>query len=571
MRRVPGRLCAWSRAWLLRGACAATWLVLGGLGGAAAEDAVPPAPAPFTERAAWLGICGVPVGIADDEASRRLAALDGLGVAWLETQPIRWGDVEPRPPDSPVSRYDWKAIDDTVVAAQRAGLAPLLVLSPTCGWAQVAPDACDWARFARESLPEAEARVVITGAAGALPPRPDAHKHWQRFVRDLVERYDGDGQRDMPGLRRPITQVQVLDQIQRPTRWRGSGEDYQRLLHYARTGAEEAHAAVEVVHAAVDLQGLFRAEDGEPDRWRERLEESVPALPLLARLEARRGIEMVLANLAFTQLYDAVPHVGSGNVLEDARNVAALKALLQQRGAPTVAVWLTQGPTRRLARARVALPDDALPPEEHRAREQLLVAGTRGGEEGEARRWLRTGTAYDVVRGAAFARAAGADRVLTYALGDAMDRPPGEDLSDGRLQGFVRRLEREGATATYVPTPAWYAARQLNRLTLGHRSAAIAPLGAPGRVVVFGFSEHQERPWVAVLLPDASLCWATPPGAREATRLVSVPMPDGLVELEDLLLDDGPARRRKAEVRDGLLELEVGCAPLYVLAAPSKR
>jgi hypothetical protein len=542
------------------------------LAGLGAEEPIPPAPPAFTERAAWLGVCGVPVAVMDEAASRRVSALGGLGVAWAESLPIRWGDVEPKPPDAVISLYDWKAIDDTVVALQRAGFTPLPVLSPSCAWAQSSPETCAWADFAREHLPEAQARVVIAAAQGALPPRPDALKHWQRFVRDLVERYDGDGQRDMPGLRRPIDQIQILDQVQRPSRWRGSAEDYQRLLHYARLGAEEALPTVQIVHAAVDLQGLFRAEDGEPDRWRERLEESVPALPTLARLEARRAIEMVLADLAFTQLYDALPQVGSGNLLEDARNVAALRALLDQRGAPTLHVWLTQGPMRRLARSRVALPDDALLPEEHRLRERVLGEALRGGEEGEARRWLRTGTAYDLVRGAALARAAGAERVLTYALGDLVPRVPGEDADGLRMQGLVRELLPAGGTLpSFQPTPAWYAARQLNRLTLGHRSAALAPLGAPGKVVVFGFSEHQERPWVAVLLPDPNVCWATPPGVREATRLVSVPMPDGPVEIEDLLLDEGPGRRRKAEVRDGLLEVELGCAPLYVLAAPTKR
>ena len=536
-----------------------------------AEDELPPAPPPFSEQAAWLGLAGLPVAVMDEAAFGRVRALDGMGVAWAETQPIRWGDVEPRPPDSPLARYDWRAIDDTVLSCQRAGFSPLLVLSPTCAWAQIDPETCDWTRFARERLPEAEVAPALASAVGALPPRPEAYKHWQRFVRDLVERYDGDGTRDVPSLLRPVLEIQVLDQVQRATRWRGSAEDYQRLLHYARAGAEEADPRVSVMHAAVDLRGLFRAQDGEPDLWLKRLEASLPATPAFVRLEARRGIELVLADLSFTQLFDGVPHVGSGNLGEDVRNLAALAALLTQHGASTLPFWLSQGPTRRLGRSRVEAPDDRLEPAEDRLRQRLLTEGLRQPEDGPARRWLRAGAAYDVVRGAALARAAGASRVFTYELGDAGVRVPGEAEGPGRAQGFVREVAAPGAPPTFTPTPSWYAARQLNRLTLGHRSAATAPLGAPGTVVVFSFGESHPVPWVAVLLPDPNLSWAGTPGEAPAPHKTSLPMPDGPVEIEELTLEDGPVRRRRAEVVDGLLEIELSHAPVYILPARGPR
>jgi hypothetical protein len=534
-----------------------------------AEEPAPvaPAPPPFSERAAWLGVSGVPIATASDVTSRRLSAVEGLGVAWAETAVVRWGDIEPRPPDSVLSRYDWKALDDTVTGLQRVGLAPLLVLSPASPWACVEAEQSAWTAFARQHLPEAEAAPAIASARGVLPVKPEASKHWQRFVQDLVERYDGDGKRDMPGLRRPVLDVQVLDQVQSPAHWRGSAEDYQRLLHFARAGAEEAHAGVTLLHAAVDLRGLFQAGDGEPDRWKERLEASLPEFPRLARLEVRRGIELVLADLAFLQLFDGVPHVGSGSLREDARNLAALRELLAARGGPTQHVWLSQGPTRRLGTSRFALPDETSPPEEQVRRARLLAMGLRAPEGSDARRWLRYGTAYDLVRGAALARAAGAERVLTSPLGDD-GAAGGVDVAGGtRVGGLVHEVASGSGPSTFQPTPAWYAARQLNRLTLGHRDAALAPLGAPGTAVVFRFPDGHEREWVAVLLPDASPCWAEPPGELHRPRRVAVPMPDGPVEVEPILLEDGAPKRRAAVVEDGLLELEIGCAPLYVLQA----
>ena len=42
-------------------------------------------------------------------------------------------------------------------------------------------------------------------------------------------------------------------------------------------------------------------------------------------------------------------------------------------------------------------------------------------------------------------------------------------------------------------------------------------------------------------------------------------MPDGPVEIEELALEDGPVARRRAEVVDGMLAVELTYAPLYVL------
>lgn len=538
-----------------------------------AEDADPPTPPSYTEQAAFLGLSLVPVAQADGAATPRHDALAGMGVAWAETRPIRWGDVDPRPPDHPVARYDWKAVDDTVLGLQRAGFAPLLVLSPECGWAEEAREQTDWGRFVTERVPETEVALAVAWATGVAPPRSEAYVHWQRFVRDLVERYDGDGQRDMPGLRRPVLEIQVLDQVQRPSRWLGGAGDYQRLLLTAREGAREASPSCSLMHASVDLHGLMRAEDSaEPDRWRERLVESLPAAPALARLETTRGIELVLETLRLTSLYDGVSHVGSGNLAEDVRNVRALREVVSAQGVSRLPIWLSQGPSRRLARARVPVPDDRLAAAEEQLRATAFARAQRAAEDDPARRWLRRGTAYDLVRGIALLKAAGARRILCYGLTDEPWRRPGEEeVAAAGLQGLLRPVtEADGSTA-WRPTPSWFALRQANRLLLGHRDASLSPLGTNGTAVVFSFPERHPLPWVAVLLPDAMASWAGPLESEAPTREVTVPLPDGAVEIEEFALEDGLPRRSRALVRDNVLRVSLGTAPVYVVPSRDPR
>lgn len=81
--------------------------------------------------------------------------------------------------------------DAWVRAVQGAGLEPLMMVSPWPG---------------NQTANHTEAYVP-----------GDLHAY-ATYVRDLVERYDGDGHRDVPGLRRPVREFQVLDQLQRPSR-----------------------------------------------------------------------------------------------------------------------------------------------------------------------------------------------------------------------------------------------------------------------------------------------------------------------------------------------------------------
>lgn len=545
-------------------------LLAGALRAAHGEPPVPGAPPapppPALDAGVLLGIAGVAPAGDDPALLGRLPALAGLGGAVLESVPVAWGALDPRPPDHPVARYDWQPLDELVLGARRAGLTPRLVLSPASPWASQAPETTDYARFLRAQLPEAEARAALAAVQAVAPPTERGWREWERFLRDLFERYDADGVRDVPGLTEPLREVQILDRADLGTRWLGSVEEYQRLLFHAKEAAGTAAPRLRIAHAAVDLRGLVRPGD-EPERWRERLAGSVPATPPLLRLEAERSLTFVLRALDTPLVYDVLPQAGSGSLAEDALNVTALRGLLDARGLAGKVVIVTDGPTRRLSAPRADVPAERVGDDEARLRARLLPAALRGEEAGAARRWLRRGTAYDLVRGAALCRAAGAEQVITHGLTDLGGRAPGEEGPRLGDQGFLRPVPGAAGLPVWERTASYHAAAQWNRLLRGHRRADTTPLGASGRAVVFRFAESSPRPWVALLMLDPARSWAGPEDGPAARALVRVPLPAGDVELEEVAVGEAPPERRRARVVDGVLEIELGPAPVYVLPA----
>ncbi len=72
---------------------------------------------------------------------------------------------------------------------------------------------------------------------------PKDLEQWQSFVAMVVERYDGDGQDDAPGLMRPVRYFQVANAWISPTNkagvWGGSTE---QLIHFINASYDATKA-----------------------------------------------------------------------------------------------------------------------------------------------------------------------------------------------------------------------------------------------------------------------------------------------------------------------------------------
>lgn len=514
---------------------------------------------------ACLGLDGFDVFAERDRDPARLQHLTGIGPAFARTVEIAWGRVERRPPRGGPPAYDWKPIDEAVLVWQLAGLEPVPVLSPRSSWAGVPADKSDWARAVRARLPAAQAQAALATARGATAPRPDTWSRWERFVRAFVERYDGDGKQDMAGLRRPLRHVQVLAQADVPGGWLGSADEYLRLLHHAGVGAKSAHADTLVLAATVDVRGTGHEPYPDPREWDFRIGRLAPRSAPLARLETERSFAMLRRLLEVPHLYDVLPQAGGDNHPDDVSNLRFLRRSLDERGGREVALWLVGNPTRKVGVARHPA---AVPPrtEELRLRRRWLPPALNPAHSDHARAlpWLRRGQAFDLLRSLCRSRAAGADVVLFLAPWDVL--PEGHPRGrSGAHQGMLARDPLGPPTASYRRTPSWYALAQANRLLRGHRSAGEAPLGSPGRSVVYRFPEEHEEPWIAVLLLDERLSWGGEPGLPLPLRAVTVPLPNGRYRLEATRLGPEEPQRRTVTVVHGMLELHLGPAPLYVI------
>ncbi len=124
---------------------------------------------------------------------------DSLAFGLVGTDAIRWEKIEPDPPTNGVHAYDWSAVDPVMALMAQSGLdleISLLTVSP---WAAVvAPEDLVGAPCCRMSPLKSDAESD-TSAWGMT-----AAQAWYDFVYHLIERYDGDGVDDAPGVDRRV-------------------------------------------------------------------------------------------------------------------------------------------------------------------------------------------------------------------------------------------------------------------------------------------------------------------------------------------------------------------------------
>ncbi|MHB1390903.1 MAG: hypothetical protein ACYCXF_06670 [Thermoleophilia bacterium] len=121
-----------------------------------------------------------------------------LGVHWQRPHPgpFVWGAIEPVE-----GVYDWTLVDQYVRESQDYGILIDATIWPYADWDQ---------QRCHQKLPGSPQRFMPTlGDYRGKPCDPEAYK---QFVTALVERYNGDGRDDMPGLVYPIKYWEVINE-----------------------------------------------------------------------------------------------------------------------------------------------------------------------------------------------------------------------------------------------------------------------------------------------------------------------------------------------------------------------
>jgi hypothetical protein len=171
--------------------------------------------------------------------------LEGFSGAWIRPHPGRfiWGSMEPSK-----GEYLWEASDRWVRKWQEDRLGVLVTIWPFAQWDQ---DICH-----AEDPPVENPRVFAQRDPNLLlrmyPPCEDySYTSWLSMA---VERYDGDGLDDMPGLKYPVRHWEIGNEpdMQSPnhTLFQGNSEAYLNLLKLSYNTVKAADPNAVVLIAA---------------------------------------------------------------------------------------------------------------------------------------------------------------------------------------------------------------------------------------------------------------------------------------------------------------------------------
>ena len=178
--------------------------------------------------------------------------------AWVRPHPgpFIWGQIEGKP-----GEYNWRRTDQLVTQAQSRRLAVLATVWPYADWDQ---EAC------HADQPTAGGVFPEFGELLYMSCDMSAYLAW---LSAMVERYDGDGVDDMPGLEYPLRHWEMLNEpaMQSPelTFFQEGPAEYLQLLKLSFTTVREADPNAVVLPAGqAGMQPDFK------DFWAEVLPEA---------------------------------------------------------------------------------------------------------------------------------------------------------------------------------------------------------------------------------------------------------------------------------------------------------
>jgi len=176
------------------------------------------------------------VGYAVEEYANLVSE---MGAKWTRIPMICWGKVEPEPPQNGNHFYNWDRLDEIVREYEDAGLQLQMIIKASCPWGS-------------KGFVGGYYKLMLS-----YPPKDEYWDDYYQFVYNLVERYDGDGYKDMPGLRYPIRYHEVESEAMYPIMWAGTVEEYGRLLKTAYNAAKEAHPETKIILSGINFGDVF--------------------------------------------------------------------------------------------------------------------------------------------------------------------------------------------------------------------------------------------------------------------------------------------------------------------------
>ncbi len=232
------------------------------------------------------------------------------GVYWVRAFDLFWNEIETQK-----GKFDWTSPDQRIKEFNVVNVYPLVIVKPFANWDQ---DACH-----PEEKYEAEFDPMKGGKVKV--GKPCDMTAYAQFLEKAVERYDGDGEDDMPGLTIPIKYWEIMNE---PSMQGGStggmGEelkffvgipqDYLEILKTSYQTIKKVDPEAKVLHAGMaGVQQDFR------DFWE----------PVFS---AGGGDYFDIANI----------HTISTDVKREDLYVIKFKRFLKQYGLEDRPIWITE-------------------------------------------------------------------------------------------------------------------------------------------------------------------------------------------------------------------------------------
>ncbi len=153
---------------------------------------------------------------------------------------IDWGRMEPEK-----GVYNFKKLDRAVKAVGRENLHAVLLVRALSSWGGTGSKA-GWNKHGKHTVRKA-------GVPGDM-------EGWKDFLRTLVDRYDGDGRNDMPGLNQPVKYWQIENEWLQ--QWKGTPQEYMGFLKASYDVIKKEDPSASVISGGLTLTENAAMVDG---------------------------------------------------------------------------------------------------------------------------------------------------------------------------------------------------------------------------------------------------------------------------------------------------------------------
>ncbi len=165
----------------------------------------------------------------------RMRGKDGK---WVRPHPgpFVWNKIEKKQ-----GNFSWDEVDQYVVYAQEHNQTILATIWPHANWEQ-------------KSCKRKKARSPFGKHFTKYLSKPCSMDNYKNFLLKLVDRYDGDGSNDMPGLTRPIIYWDIMNEPEFKMFFKGSKEDFIEIFNFSsKIIREKQNNAVIVMAGAAGM------------------------------------------------------------------------------------------------------------------------------------------------------------------------------------------------------------------------------------------------------------------------------------------------------------------------------